>query len=128
MDDGYVIPRLNENWTFAGATPLEWCCGLVAGILFQELFLANMGRNMPLVLAVMVGTPMILAMLRKTFPDEERGLRNMCMVKMGFNPPDIPAPAVMQPSWSGLPMREIDEKKEFIILGLDVLFYRHEEL
>jgi hypothetical protein len=127
MDDGYVIPRLNENWNFIGATPMEWCCGLVAGILFQELFLANMGRNMPLILLVMVGTPMLLATLRKTFPDEERGLRNYCMVRMGFQPPDIPAPAIMQPVWSGMPMRDMDDMSQYQILGLDEVFYQLEE-
>lgn len=128
MDDGYVIPRLNENWTFAGATPMEWSSGLVAGILAQELFFANMGRNMPFILLIIVLVPVALATLRKTFPDEERGVRNCLMVKMGFVPTDIPAPAVMQPVWSGLPMRALDENREFEKLGLETaLRYQFEQ-
>lgn len=127
MDDGYVIPRLNENWTFAGATPMEWCCGLVAGILLQELFLANMGRNMPLILMTIVGVPVIMATIRKTFPDEERGVRNALMVRLGFAPTDIPLPACMQPVWSGLPMRDMEEEREFIKLGLDEVLHQNYE-
>ena len=46
MDDGYVIPSLNENWTFAGAKPMEWISGLMAALIFSELFVSNLGRQM----------------------------------------------------------------------------------
>ena len=121
MDDGQVIPGLNENWTFAGAKPMEWVSGLVAAIIFQELFISNLGRSMPLVLMVLVSVPIGLATLRKLYPDEERGLRNHLMSILGMSPPDIPKPCLLQPVWSGLPMREMKTSCEFIDLGLDLI-------
>src|SRR5262245_36973675 len=100
MDDGYVIPGLNENWTFAGARPMEWACGLVGAIVFQELFISNLGRSMPIVLAVLVLIPICMAMVRSTYPDEERGVRNHLMSLMGLEPPGIPRPSMIQPVWS----------------------------
>jgi len=127
MDDGYVIPRLNENWTFAGATPMEWCSGLVAGLIFQELFISNLGRSIPIVLVIIVGTPMLLAMIRKSYPDEERGVRNHAMSLMGVEPTDIPSPSKLQPVWSGMPMRKMKEKCDFVQLGLEEVLFNTED-
>jgi hypothetical protein len=121
MDDGYVIPGLNENWTFAGAKPMEWASGLVAALIFTELFISNTGKGMPLILMVMVTVPIVLATARKAYPDEERGLRNHMMSKLGLQPPDIPAPSQLQPVWSGLRVAELDSSCEFVKLGLDVI-------
>ena len=123
MDDGAVIPGLNENWTFAGAKPMEWISGLMAALIFSELFLSNVGKSMPLVLIILVTVPMALATLRSTYPDEERGLRNHLMSLMGVAPPDIPKPSTLQPVWSGLPVETLDEKTEFMTLGLDLILY-----
>ncbi|MCB0336184.1 MAG: hypothetical protein KDD62_07755 [Bdellovibrionales bacterium] len=127
MDDGYVIPGLNENWTFAGAKPMEWASGLVAMILVNEFFVSNMGRSMPLLLMVLVLVPIGLATLRKAYPDEERGLRNHLMSILGVAPPDIPPPALLQPTWSGLPMREMPEARLFMQLGLDLLINQEDD-
>lgn len=121
MDDGYVIPGLNENWTFAGAKPMEWASGLVAMILVNEFFISNMGRSMPILLMVLVLVPMTLATLRQSYPDEERGLRNHLMSIIGIAPPDIAPPSMIQPEWSGLPMRDMPQDKLFMQLGLDML-------
>ena len=121
MDDGYVIPGLNENWTFAGAKPMEWASGLVAALVFTELFVTNMGRSMPLILMVLVSVPIVLATLRKTYPDEERGLRNHLMSVLGLEPPDIPAPSQIQPVWSGMRIEDLENNCEFKRLGLDII-------
>lgn len=123
MDDGYVIPSLNENWTFAGAKPMEWISGLMAALIFSELFVSNLGRSMPLVLMILVLVPILLATARKTYPDEERGLRNHLMSCLGLSPPDIPMPAILQPIWSGSPMRVMPEKCEFVQLGLELIMF-----
>lgn len=127
MDDGYVIPGLNENWTFAGAKPMEWASGLVAMILVNEFFVSNMGRSMPLLLMVLVLVPIGLATLRKAYPDEERGLRNHLMSFLGVAPPDIPPPAQLQPTWSGLRLQQLEEDKLFMQLGLDLLINQEED-
>lgn len=121
MDDGYVIPGLNENWTFAGAKPMEWASGLIAALIFTELFVSNMGRSMPLILMVLVATPITLATLRKAYPDEERGLRNHLMSVLGMSPPDIPSPSNLQPVWSGMRIQDLRDDCEFKQLGLDVI-------
>ena len=123
MDDGYVIPSLNENWTFAGAKPMEWISGLMAALIFSELFVSNLGRQMPIVLLILVLVPLLLATARKTYPDEERGLRNHLMSIMGLSPPDIPMPAILQPIWSGSPMRVMPEDCEFTQLGLELVMF-----
>lgn len=127
MDDGHVIPALNENWTFAGATPMEWASGLAAAIIFSELFVSNLGRSMPLILMVLISVPILLATLRKTYPDEERGLRNHLMSILGIAPPGIPKPAMLQPIWSGSPIADIREDSHYKRLALDSLFPRSEE-
>ncbi|MCB0318620.1 MAG: hypothetical protein KDD56_07670 [Bdellovibrionales bacterium] len=121
MDDGYVIPALGEGWSFAGARVMEWVAGLVSAMLCSEL-LTNPIRSMPILLVVAVGIPLLLAGLRKQFPDEERGLRNAAMVALGFEPPGIPKPAPMQPIWSGAPTLSLPDNCEFLTLGLDAVF------
>jgi len=127
MDDGQVIPGLNENWTFGGAKPMEWVSGLCAAIIFQELFITNLGRSMPLVLMVLVAVPIGLATLRKTYPDEERGVRNYIMSLMGLTPPDIPKPAILQPIWSGAPVEKLRPRCIYLQLKLDEIFERKDE-
>ncbi|MEZ4753084.1 MAG: hypothetical protein R3A13_02100 [Bdellovibrionota bacterium] len=121
MDDGYVIPALGEGWTFAGAKAMEWMAGLITAMLCSEL-LTNPIRAMPILLACFIGTPLVLAALRKQFPDEERGLRNAVMVNLGFEPPGIPRPAPMQPIWSGAPTPSLRDDCEFNTLGLYGIF------
>jgi hypothetical protein len=123
MDDGYVIPGLNENWTFGGAKPMEWAAGLVVMMIYVELFVTNMGKQMPFILMILVLVPMGLATLRKTYPDEEKGVANHTMSLLGIAPPLIPKPAMLQPNWSGLPIKTINPKKEFMELGLDEFLF-----
>ena len=127
MDDGQVIPCLNESWTFAGAKPMEWISGLCAALLFQEAFMESAARGMPLIMMVVVGTTMGLATLRKAYPDEERGVRNQLMTLLGLAPPGIPRPAALQPLWSGAPMQELPEASLYRRLGLGDLFEKEEE-
>ncbi|HMO02720.1 MAG TPA: hypothetical protein PKD37_07080 [Oligoflexia bacterium] len=122
MDNGEEIPGLNEDWNFAGAKAFEWLAGLVMMLLFGEIFTSNMGRAMPLLIMVMIGTTLGLAALRRQFPDEERGVRNLCMVAMGFAPPGIPKPAALQPIWSGAPVREVNENSLFYKVKLSEIF------
>ena len=56
------------------------------------------------------------------FPDEERGVRNAMMTAFGFTPLGIPAPARLQPFWSGAPLRKLPEDWKFSRCHLDVLF------
>jgi hypothetical protein len=123
MDDGYVIPGLNENWTFGGAKPMEWATGLVAAMIYVELFVTNMGKQMPIILMILVLVPMSIATLRKTYPDEEIGVRNHLMSVLGAAPPGIPKPSMLQPNWSGLPIKTIATTKEFMTLGLDEFLF-----
>ncbi|MCB0353702.1 MAG: hypothetical protein KDD64_09265 [Bdellovibrionales bacterium] len=118
MDNGEVIPGLNEDWTFAGAKAMEWGSGVVMMMMTSELAGLSPAKAMPIMLSVLVGTTFGLAALRKMFPDEERGVANLLMTNLGICPPNIPAPAALQPLWSGTPMKELQEKKEFVDLGL----------
>lgn len=119
MDDGEVIPGLNEPWTFAGATATEWGSGMVMLMITSELFHLNPARSMPILIAVIVGTALLMAQARRSFPDEQRGLRNFLMVSMGLRPPGMPAPAQLQPIWSGCPLRTMSPMREFVELDLD---------
>lgn len=118
MDSGEVIPGLDEGWTFAGARVMEWASGFVLAMMVQEIFLSSPARTMPLFLSILVGTTFTMAMLRKSFPDEERGVANFFMSQMGICPPGVPPPAEVQPVWSGAPMSALHENKEFSQLGL----------
>ncbi|MCO6432479.1 MAG: hypothetical protein J5J00_16620 [Deltaproteobacteria bacterium] len=122
MDNGEEIPGLNEDWTFAGAKLFEWLAGFMMMLISAEVLVDNPGRSMPLLVGVMVITTTSLASLRRAFPDEERGVRNMVMVACGFPPPGIPKPASIQPLWSGAPLRNLDEKCHFNQLGLGEIF------
>lgn len=120
MDNGQVIPGLNDDWSMLGAKLMEWVSGFIALICAQELlFKQSAGKAMPVLLLIWMGTTLGLAALRKRFPDEERGLANMCMVSLGFCPPGIPSPAALQPIWSGAPMRTLPEQTEYKYLDLD---------
>ena len=119
MDNGEVIPGLNEDWTFAGCKAMEWAAGFVMMLVFSELFFTKPAKQMPYLMTVWMMTTLTLASVRRQFPDEERGLRNYLMTALGFCPPYIPAPARLQPLWSGAPMRKMDEKNKLVSLGLD---------
>lgn len=119
MDDGYVIPGLNEDYTLAGAKIMEWVAGVTAGLMIQEFFLGGDTRAMPLVILSSVFVTLGLAGLRRKYPDEERGLRNQVMVALGFTPPGLPSPAPLQPFWSGAPMRRAAKESYFERLGLE---------
>ena len=126
MDNGEVIPGLNEDWTFAGASIFEWMSGFVAMILASSFF-AKPAQYGPLLIGVLITTSLSLAANRRRYPDEVRGLRNACMTAIGFDPPDIPTPASLQPYWSGAPLRDLAATTEFKQLGLDELFRRAPE-
>lgn len=100
MDDGHVIPTLNEDWTFASAKAMEWMAGVTAAFMLSTLF-EKPAHFMPLLILAGIGTTLFLAALRKKFPDEERGVMHLCMTTCGFAPPGIPTPARLQPRWSG---------------------------
>lgn len=127
MDNGEEIQGLDEGWTFGGANMMEWASGLVAFMVSNELFLHNASRNMPILLAIWIGTSIGLSKLRKKFPDEHRGIANAAMTGMGFKPPFIPAPASLQPLWSGCRVQALDKEKYFMQLGLDKVFEQPEE-
>lgn len=121
FDDGEVLQGLDENWTFMGANAMEWACGLVVFLLIS-LFADSPARAMPFMLLGWVLTTVTLAGLRKSFPDEERGVRNAVSTACGFPPPGIPMPSALQPIWSGAPLRAVPKKTKFVQLGLDQMF------
>lgn len=128
MDNGEVIPGLNEDWTLGGAKLGEWIAGFMMFIVCSELiFHHNVGRAMPQLMMIWIATTFGMAAMRKGFPDEERGVRNAVMTSVGIEPPDIPAPAALQPYWSGAPLRMIDPKSDFAQLGLDEVLSEDEE-
>ena len=120
-DNGEVLPGLEENWTFMGATPMELAAGLVVFLLIS-LFVERVPRAMPFMLAGFVLTSTTLATLRKSFPDQERGVRNAFSVACGVAPRGIPAPATIQPEWSGAPLKSVPKNSRFTELGLDKAF------
>ena len=121
FDDGEVLQGLDEDWTFMGANAMEWACGLVVFVLIS-LFADSPARAMPFMLLGWVLTTTTLAAMRRSFPDQERGVRNAVCVACGFPPPGIPAPSVMQPIWSGSPSRQVRENTKFVQLGLSDMF------
>ncbi|MFN8391977.1 MAG: hypothetical protein U0136_16930 [Bdellovibrionota bacterium] len=121
FDDGEVLQGLDEEWTFMGANAMEWACGLVVFVMIS-LFADSPARAMPFMLLGWVLTTTSLAAMRRGFPDQERGVRNAVCVACGFPPPGIPAPSVMQPVWSGCPMREVNKNSKFVQLGLSEMF------
>lgn len=127
MDNGEVIPGLDEEWTFAGAKLMEWAAGFVLGMMIQEIFFKGSSRGIIIVLGAVIVLPQFLAQLRRSQPDGERGVRNLAMTTMGLAPPGIPAPSVCQPYWSGMPMSSMPEEKMFIKLGLDEVFFAEKD-
>ncbi|NBW40044.1 hypothetical protein EBR25_03465 [bacterium] len=128
MDNGEVIPGLNEGWTFAGARPMEWGSGLMLAIIVQEfVFTGSPARTMPYFIGIIIGTAFLLKALRSSFPDEEKGVANYCMSQLGIEPPTIPAPSSLQPMWSGTPLQSLSERKEFVELGLMDVFLQSQE-
>ena len=120
-DDGEVLQGLDENWTFMGASLMEWMMGIVVFMLIS-LFAEKPGRAMPFMLAGWVGTTVSLATLRRSFPDEQRGVANALCTACGFPPVGIPLPSSLQPTWSGAPLRALASDKKFVRLGLDEHF------
>ena len=127
MDDGYEIPGLNEQWKFFGAKASEWMMGFTTGLLYLGTGHGKISRQMPMFIMILFGMTMFSKTLRERFPDEERGVRNQFCLWFGLNPPGIPAPAELQPIWSGAPLRELPENKEYIQLGLDKVFLKAAE-
>jgi hypothetical protein len=118
MDDGHVIPALNEEWSFAGAKMMEWIAGVVTAFLCSTA-VEKPAHWMPFLVLIMIGATLSLATLRKRFPDEERGVANLFMTALGFSPPGIPAPSKIQPIWSGGRIHTLKEKSMYLQLGLD---------
>ena len=121
FDDGEVLQGLDENWTFMGGNAMEWACGLVVFLLIS-LFADSPARAMPFMLVGWILTTTTLAALRRSFPDEERGVRNAVATACGFPPPGIPMPSVLQPVWSGAPVKDLEKYKRLRELGLDKMF------
>lgn len=124
-DDGEVLPGLNESWNFMGANAMEWAAGLVV-FLMISLFADSPARAMPFMLAGWILTTVSLASMRRSFPDEERGVRNAIAASCGFHPPGIPAPAVLQPTWSHAPIRKMNPNTKFMKYGFDRMFPTNE--
>lgn len=127
MDDGQVIPGLNEGYTLAGAKIMEWTSGMVMAMMSSELLHVKMATSGPLMILIALGTTFTMASLRRGFPDEERGLCNACMVALGFEPPGIPSPAQFRSYWSGAPVRGLPDKSYFVELGLIDVIGKDEE-
>ena len=121
FDDGEVLQGLDENWSFMGANGMEWGCALAVFMLIS-LFADSVARAMPFMLIGGIVTAVTLASMRKSFPDQERGVRNAVSTFFGFPPPGIPTPSKLQPLWSGSPMREVPAKTRFVQLGLGHMF------
>lgn len=127
MDNGEVIPGLNEDWTLGGAKLGEWVAGFMMFIVCSELFFENIARSMPQLLVIWVVTTFSMAAMRRSFPDEERGIRNSAMTALGLPPPGIPIPAALQPYWSGAPMRVLPRERWYSRLRLFEVFEAEEE-
>ena len=123
MDSGDVIPCLNEDWTFGGCKAMEWMAGLTMALMVGSA-MHKPANAMPMLVLMMIGTTLSLATLRKKFPDEERGVRNLCMVTCGFEPIGIPAPSRLQPLWSGAPLRQLNNRCLYSQLELDQVIFR----
>lgn len=121
FDDGEVLQGLDENWTFMGANAMEWACGLVVFLLIS-LFADSPARAMPFMLLGWILTTTTLAGLRRSFPDQERGVRNAVATACGFPPPGIPLPSALQPLWSGSPKKSVSPGSKYVQLGLDNMF------
>jgi hypothetical protein len=122
MDNGEELSMLNEPWTFMGVRLNEWIIGFMTMILILGITGAKGPGIMPIVIGAGVFCSYGAAILRSRFPDEERGLRNFAMLKLGFAPTGIPTPSELQPYWSGAPIRKLKDTTRYQELGLDDLF------
>jgi len=122
MDNGEVIPNLDEPWTLAGATLMEWVSGFTMAIMVMELFFGTTAKYMPVLVVVLLGTTFGLAVLRRGFPDSHKGVANSLIVMLGSTPPGLPAPAQFQPEWSASPLKSYPDEKEWVELSLDLVF------
>lgn len=124
MDSGEEISGLDQGWTFLGAKIPEWVSGIAVFLLVGEIFFkGSLDSGIPIMFICMVLTTMGMTRIRKMYPDEERGVRNDVMVKMGFPPPGIPSPSYFQPHWSGAPLEKLSPDCDFIKLGFDKIFF-----
>lgn len=126
MDNGEVIPSLNEDWNLAGAKIMEWISGLIMALMAAELFQMKSARYSPWLMIILLGTTLGLAQLRRRYPDEERGVRNQLMVFMGLQPPGIPPPSELQPYWSSTPVHRLGDDSYYNELQLGALFAHQE--
>lgn len=123
MDNGEEIPGLNEEWNFLGASLQEWIAGVAMFFVSSEIiFQGKFASGMPVLLVICVATTMALSSLRRSFPDETRGVRNYFLTLCGFEPPGIPTPSILQKSWSGGPISDLKPECEFNTLNLDAIF------
>lgn len=122
MDSGEVIPGLNDRWTLMGANLMEWMSGFLMTMLIGSAFQLHPSRSTPIIVGLFLGTTFGLAALRRQFPDEHKGVASLFLVKLGLAPPHIPRPASLQPFWSGAPVKEINERKDYMYLDLDDMF------
>jgi len=127
MDNGTVIPNLDQQWTLAGAKLMEWIAGFAMFIICSELYNGPVTRIMPVLMLIWFGTTLGLATLRRKYPDEERGARNQIMLAFGFAPPGIPTPAAIQPFWSGAPIKALKKDSYFEDLKIAEILPKREE-
>lgn len=127
MDNGEVIVGLNEDWNLGGAKIGEWVGGFMMFIIASELFFTNIGRNMPWLMLIWITTTFGMSALRRSYPDEEKGLMNAGMTAVGFPPPGIPTPAILQPYWSGAPLRSLRKDSALVQLGLDQIVFTEDD-
>jgi len=85
FDDGEVLQGRDESWSFMGANAMEWGSALAVFMLIS-LFADSVARAMPFMLIGGVMTAVTLASMRKSFPDQERGVRNAVATYFGFPP------------------------------------------
>ena len=121
FDDGEVLQGLDEGWAFMGANAMEWGCGLMVFIMIS-LFADSPARAMPFMLLGGVLTATSLATMRKSYPDQERGVKNALCVAFGFPPPGIPEPSALQSIWSACPLRGLSPKCKFVMFGFGRMF------
>lgn len=119
MDNGEVVAGLDAEWTLGGAKLFEWAAGGAAFMVSSELLFGGpSGKAMPVLIGIALTVTMGLAILRRRFPDEERGIRNAAMTSLGLAPPGIPPPSSLQPYWSGCPVRDLKKEWAVVKLGL----------
>ncbi len=122
MDNGEVINGLNEGWTFIGANLTEWLAGFMMTLFIGSAFGISPVGGTPIFITTLAGITFGMAALRKQFPDGTRGVANSFMISMGLPPPGIPRPSSIQPLWSGGPIKQVSEKKDYSHLNLDEMF------